>query len=139
MLANLINGANIGMVQCRGGAGFLLEALQRLGILAVLPRQELQRYVSLELQVFGPENDTHSASAQFVEHQIVGDGLALEIVSVDFRAGSCGSEAEGAGGGRLDRFHFPQKAVTAARHRLDVTRLFGRFSQRVAQPPERRC
>ena len=135
MLANLINGANIRMVQCRGRAGFLLEALQRPGILAVLPRQELQCYVSLQLQVFGPENDTHSASAQFVKHQIVGDGLALQIVKVDFRAG--GSKrfgSRGCGGGRLDPFHFSQKAVTAARHRLDVTRLFGRFSQRVAQP-----
>jgi hypothetical protein len=47
MLANLIDGANIGMVQCRRGAGFLLEALQRLCFLAVLRRQELQRYVSL--------------------------------------------------------------------------------------------
>ena len=49
MLSDLIDGANVGMVQCRGGAGFLLEALQRLRILAVLPGQELQRYVSLEL------------------------------------------------------------------------------------------
>jgi hypothetical protein len=65
----------------------------------------------------------------------VGDGLALEIVGVDF--GAAGSRRLGSWGfgvGRLHHFDFPQKAVTAARHRLDITRSFGRFSQRVAQP-----
>ena len=61
----------------------------------------------------------------------MGDGFALQIVSIDFRRfGSRGFE-----GGWIDGFHFSQKAVTAARHGLDVTRLFGRFPQRVAQPP----
>ena len=65
----------------------------------------------------------------------MGDGLALEIVGVDF--GAAGSRRLGSWGfgvGRLHHFDFPQKAVTAARHRLDITRSFGRFSQRVAQP-----
>jgi hypothetical protein len=65
----------------------------------------------------------------------VRDGLAFQIVGVAYRAASRRRvRSRGFGGRRLDRFDFPQKAATAARHRLDVTRLLGRFRQRVAQP-----
>ena len=96
MLADFINGAYIGVVQCRGRAGFLLEARQRLGMVAVFLGQELQRHVALELEVLRPENDTHSAAAQFVKDQVVGDGFAFQIVRSRFRvqADAGGSEED---------------------------------------------
>ena len=44
VLAEFVDGANIGMVQRRGSARLAFKTLQRLGIVAQFFRQELQRY-----------------------------------------------------------------------------------------------
>ena len=49
MFPDFVNGANVRVVQCRGGAGFPLETLQRLGMAAVFLGQKLQRDTALEL------------------------------------------------------------------------------------------
>ena len=54
MFADVVNRADVGMVQCRGGPGFALEAFQVVWIPGVLLRQELDGYLTAQASVFGP-------------------------------------------------------------------------------------
>ena len=49
VLANFVNGANIGVIQCRRGARFTPEALQRLRIVRQAVGQKLERDKAVEL------------------------------------------------------------------------------------------
>ena len=59
-----VDGADIGMVQRRRGARFLLKAFQCRRILLRLAAPELQRDMTAEIGVFGLVHDTHTAGAQ---------------------------------------------------------------------------
>ena len=64
------------MIQGRGRPGLALEALQRLPVVGVLLRQDLQRHRAAEADVLGPVDDAHATAAQPLGDAIVGDGLA---------------------------------------------------------------
>ena len=63
------------MVQARGRPRFLHEPLPGLGVSCQLSRQELERYRSLELPVFGPIDCTHPSLTQLGSDVIVGNRL----------------------------------------------------------------
>ena len=63
-LAQLVDGDDGGMVQRRGGAGFLFEAAQPIGIVREIGRQQLECDVALQRQVAGPVDLAHAARAQ---------------------------------------------------------------------------
>jgi hypothetical protein len=73
---DVVNGANIGVVQRRGGARLALEAFERVLIARKLFRQELQRHLPAELQIFGLVNDTHPPAPELFENAIMRDGFA---------------------------------------------------------------
>ena len=75
-LADLINGADVGMVQCRCRLRFALETRQRLRIFGYIVRQKLQGDKAMQLYVFGLVDHAHSAAAQFLDNAVMGDGLA---------------------------------------------------------------
>ena len=63
-LVDLVDGADVGMVQCRGGAGFALKTVESLAILGEFFGKKLESDEAAELDVFGAVNDTHAAAAQ---------------------------------------------------------------------------
>ena len=59
-----VDGADVRMVQRRGGTRLLLEALERVGVAFSFSRQELQRNVASELAVLRLVHHAHAARAQ---------------------------------------------------------------------------
>ena len=73
MLANLVDGADIGMIQCRRGAGFAQEALISLLILGDVVGQKFEGDESVQLGILGPVDYTHATTAQLFQDPIVGN------------------------------------------------------------------
>ena len=64
VLVDVVDGADVRMVQRRRRAGFAAEALERLAILRRRVRQELEGDETAEPQVFGLVDDAHPALAE---------------------------------------------------------------------------
>ena len=75
-LVDLVDRADVGMVQRRGRLRLDLEAALGVLVLRAFSRKELQRDRSLELGVLGKVDHAHSAAAERVDDAIVRDGLA---------------------------------------------------------------
>ena len=73
---NVVDGADVRVIQRRGGPRFALEPLEGLTVLGKVLRQELERYQAAELGVLGLVDDAHASPAQLLENAIVGDRLA---------------------------------------------------------------
>ena len=73
--ADVVDGADVGMIQSRGSARFALETLERLGVARQLVGQELQGDKAAEPRVFGLVNHAHPAAAQLLHNAVVRDGL----------------------------------------------------------------
>src|SRR5437879_6080928 len=76
LLLDLMNHADVGMVECGGGSGFALESLERRLIARHLFRQEFEGHQPAELCVFGLVDHTHTAASELLEDAVVRDGLA---------------------------------------------------------------
>ena len=76
LLADLVDGANVRVVERRSGASLALETFQGRGIRAEFGRKKLQRYVPAEGFVLGLVDNAHSTTAQFLDDAVVRDGLA---------------------------------------------------------------
>jgi hypothetical protein len=74
LLANIINGADTGVIESRSGVRFTAETLQCLGILLHVIREKFQGHHAIEAGVHGFVDDTHSAGTEFLEDAIVRDG-----------------------------------------------------------------
>jgi hypothetical protein len=73
LLVDLEDGADVGMVQRRGG---LRLAQKALAVLQGMGRKKLQRDCTPQLRVFSLVDDTHPALAELLEDAVVRDGLA---------------------------------------------------------------
>src|SRR6516164_9088109 len=82
LFVNVVNSANIWMIECRGSMCFTPKASQRLGITCKFRRQEFQSDEAMQAGVFGPIHDTHPAPAEFLKDTIVGNGLANDRVEI---------------------------------------------------------
>ncbi len=76
VLADLIDGANAGMVQGGGGARFAPEALESRGVVGDFGGEKLEGHEAPQIDVFGLVHHTHPASAQLLDDAVVGDGPA---------------------------------------------------------------
>jgi len=76
VLPNLVNSANIGVVQSRGRACFAAKALKSARILGKLRREKLERHEPAQFQVFGFVDNAHPPAAQLLDDAVVRDGLA---------------------------------------------------------------
>src|SRR5246127_1299018 len=65
LLADVVDGANVWVIQGRGGLRFTLEAGKSLRIACDVLRQKLQRDKAAKTGVFGFINNTHSTTAEF--------------------------------------------------------------------------
>ena len=76
LLTDVVDGADMRVVQNRGGPRLALEALQGLPILDQALGKELERHRAAEAGVFRLVHHAHAASAETVRDAIVGDGFA---------------------------------------------------------------
>src|SRR5664279_3495845 len=74
--ANLINSADVGVIQCGSSLRFPLKARQSVRIMRRLVRQKLQRDKATEGQVFGLVDNPHPATAQLLDNAVMRDRLA---------------------------------------------------------------
>src|SRR5690348_3369743 len=75
VLAHLINGTDVRMIQRCGSSRFALEPFEFLRVFREFFRQELQRHKSPERGVFGLVHHTHPAPAELVENSIMRNRL----------------------------------------------------------------
>src|SRR4029077_5129826 len=71
VLANFVNGANVGMVERRSGLRFTLETFHCLAIVCNGFRQELQRDEAAKPGVFGLVDHAHSTAAELFDDAVV--------------------------------------------------------------------
>ncbi len=76
MLVDVVDRADVGVLERGGRAGLALKPLERLSVAGQLLGQELQRHAAAELQVLGLVDDAHAAAAELRDDAVVGDGLA---------------------------------------------------------------
>ncbi len=76
LLADVVDGADIGMVQGRSCLCFALEAAEGLGIFGHVFRKKFQRDKAAESCVFSLVDHAHSATAEHLNDSVVGNGLA---------------------------------------------------------------
>ena len=88
VLADFVDGADVGMVQGGGGAGFAAKALEGLRDRATDRRAEISGRRSGRVGVLGLVDHAHAAAAEFFDDAVVRDGLADHcwiVVDAGFR------------------------------------------------------
>src|ERR1700677_500445 len=78
LVINLVNGANIQMIQSNTLLGFALETAESLRIFGYVVGQELQGYEPSEFDILGFVNHSHPAAAKFLHDAEMLDGLTDE-------------------------------------------------------------
>ena len=71
--ANVVNGADVGMIQRRSRARLAAESLQRSRIARHIVRQKLERDKAPQPRVLGLVDDTHAAAAELFDNAVVRD------------------------------------------------------------------
>src|SRR5580698_3691059 len=79
LVVNLVDGADIGMIQCRGSFRFPLKAAERLLIFGYLVGQELEGHKAAELNILGLIDDPHPATTELLDDAVVRNGLANHV------------------------------------------------------------
>jgi len=89
VLVDVVDGADVGVVEGGGGSRLALEPLQGDPVVEELLGQELQGHPTTQTRVLGLVDHAHSAPTEPVQDAVVGDGLAdhgkrgsLEAVAV---------------------------------------------------------
>ena len=78
LLADVVNGADVGMIKGGGGLGFALETCEGLRVFGDIVGKKFERDETVQANVFGFVNDAHAAAAEFFGDAVVGDGLPEE-------------------------------------------------------------
>src|SRR5581483_1837953 len=81
VLANFVDGANVGMVECRCGPCFAAKTLQRLRVLRSLFVKKLKRNEPAKRSVLRFVNHSHATSPEHLQDAVVGDCLADHLFS----------------------------------------------------------
>ncbi len=82
VLADFVDGADVGMVQRGGGARFAPETFQRLRVLDHIEGQEFQGDEAAQLGVFRFVDDAHSTAAEFFDDAVMAESLAKQGLGV---------------------------------------------------------
>src|SRR5713101_7022902 len=70
-LVNLVDGADVRMIQCRSRLGFALETAEGLRVVSEFVGQELQGDVATKLEVFGLIHHTHAPASDLAEYAVM--------------------------------------------------------------------
>src|SRR5215467_11194402 len=79
VLPDLMDRADVGMVQRRGGSRLASRSFERLRVMSNSVGQEFQRNETPKLGVLGFIDDTHSTAAQLLNDAVVRDGLTDQL------------------------------------------------------------
>ena len=82
LFADVVNGADVGMVERGSRLGLAAKALERLAVLGHIFGEKLQGDEAIEASVFGFVNDTHAATTQLFDDAVVRDGLADHLWAI---------------------------------------------------------
>ena len=74
--ANIVNRANVWMVEGGGGLGFTAEPLETLSVAGEVVGQKFESDESVQASVFGLINDAHATTTELIDDAVMGDGLA---------------------------------------------------------------
>src|ERR1700674_262249 len=75
LLANVVNRADVGMVESRCGLGFTLKTGKSLGVFGYFIGQEFQGNEAVQPRVFGLVDYPHPTTAEFLDDAVVRNGL----------------------------------------------------------------
>ena len=75
VLADVVDGADVGMIQGGGRLGLAAETLQGLMILREIVGEEFQSDETAQTGVLGFVDDTHAATAELLHDPVMRDGL----------------------------------------------------------------
>src|SRR5260370_39877051 len=76
VLADFVNGADVGMVESGSRTRFPAESFKRLRVIGDIFGQELQRHEAAEFSVLSLVNNSHAATAEFLDDAVMRDHLA---------------------------------------------------------------
>src|SRR5271165_2674897 len=76
--ADVVNGADIGMIECGGSLRFALKARETLRILANFIRKKLESDETTETGIFRFVDNAHPAAAHSFQDAVVRDGVTEE-------------------------------------------------------------
>jgi hypothetical protein len=76
LIVDFVNGADVGMVQCRGSLGLPLKTAERLRIIGNIVGQELERHEPAEFDILRLVDHAHATAAQLFYDVVMGDFLA---------------------------------------------------------------
>jgi len=82
--ADVVNGANIGMIQRGGGLSLELKSRQRVRVSGNLFRQELEGHEAMQPRVLSFVHHAHTATTQFLEDAVVRDGSSDHVCVIIF-------------------------------------------------------
>ena len=117
LLANVVNGADVWMVQRGSCLRLALKAGQRLGIASHLIGQEFQGHKAVEAGVFGLVDHAHAAAAELFDDTVVRDdainhsGDARPLAPYLTDAASCSQRRGGLAGNEWNRDISPIKRL----------------------------
>ena len=84
-LANIVNGANVGVIERGSSACFAAETLDGLRVMGNVVGKKLEGHIPTEAGVLGFVDYAHSATAQFFQDGVVGDRLVQKRGGVRHR------------------------------------------------------
>src|ERR1035437_978669 len=76
LLVNVVDGADVGMVQRRGGASFAPQALQRMPVVSQIVGKKLEGDETAETCVLGLTPPPPPAAPELLDDAVVRDGCA---------------------------------------------------------------
>jgi hypothetical protein len=91
--ANVVDGADIGVVEGRGSFGFATEAFERLAVGREFLGKKFEGDEAIEAGVLRFVNHTHAATAEAFENAVVGDSGADERTGIGHVAAILGCDA----------------------------------------------
>jgi hypothetical protein len=71
MLTNVIDRADMRVIQCRSGSGFTLKTLLCLRIVEVLLGENFESYAAAQTSVFGLVYKAHSSASEFLQYAVM--------------------------------------------------------------------
>jgi hypothetical protein len=85
LIADVVGGADVGMVEGRSRLRFPFETREGLEILGNSVRQEFEGDATVKAGIVGFVDDAHTAAAEFFDDAVMRDGLAEQGVGVGHR------------------------------------------------------
>jgi hypothetical protein len=86
LFADVVDGANVGVIQRGRSLSFALKAGERLWVARNVIGKKLEGDEAMQPRVFRFIDDTHPTTAELLDDAIVGDGLADHIWAIEDRS-----------------------------------------------------